>query len=808
MDRFLQDLRYGFRMLIKSPGFTFVAVLTLALGIGANTAIFSVVNAVLLRPLPFPEPERLVMIWGQFAKFGIPRNWISQPELVDLREQNQVFENLGAYTDGSFNVSGSEKPEWASGAYVTPDLFDTLKVKPVLGRGFTMDEEKPGAGNVAIVSDGFWRRHFGGEPQIVGKSIMLDGEKFTVIGVMPPRFQFPTTTTDIWAPLTIDVANNDRGSHYLKVVARMKHGVDLGQASAATSGIAHNLERDHEGYKDSGWDLYLVPLHEQIVGEVKPALYILLGAVAFVLIIACANVANLMLARAAAREKEVAIRTALGAGRWRLIRQLLTESLLLAMVGGGLGLLLAFWGVDALLAFGPSDLPRVEQISVDGRVLGFSLLASLLAGALFGIVPALQVSRPSLNDTLKDTGGRTSAGVRGRRMRSVLVVLEVAVSLVLMAGAGLMIRSFSRLTQVDPGFDPRGVLTARMFLTPVKYTEPAQMESFYRRLIERLGQIPGVESASAISLIPMGGSSSGTMTVKDRLGDKDRESLEVDRRTVTPDYFRTVGMTLVKGRAFTEQDRADAPPVTIVDESFARRYWPDSDPVGREIKVGGPDNVDARRPWMTIVGVVKHVKQYGLDVDGREQAYFPFAQRPQVSMALALRTKQDPLALASLVQSEVLALDSDIPIYSVRSMSEIVSDSVAQARFSLFLLATFAGVALALSAVGIYGVMAWSVSQRHHEIGIRMALGAQGADVLRLVLRSGMTLTLAGVVLGLGSALALTRLMDSLLFHVSAVDPATYAAGALVLATVAMLACYIPARRATRVDPMIALRYE
>jgi putative ABC transport system permease protein len=393
-------------------------------------------------------------------------------------------------------------------------------------------------------------------------------------------------------------------------------------------------------------------------------------------------------------------------------------------------------------------------------------------------------------------------------VRNTLVVLEVAVSLVLMAGAGLMIRSFSRLTQVDPGFDPRGVLTARMFLTPVKYTEDVQVESFYHRLLERLGQAPGVESASAISQIPMGGSySSGTMTVKDRLGDKDRESLEVDQRTVTHDYFHTMGMTLVRGRAFTEQDRTDAPAVAIVDESFVARYWPDSDPIGREVKIGGSDH-DPNDIWMTIVGVVKHVKQYGLDVDGREQAYFPFAQQPQSSMVLALRTSQDSLALSSMVQSEVLALDSDIPIYSVRSMSQIVSDSVSQSRFSLFLLATFAGVALVLSAVGIYGVMAWSVSQRHHEIGIRMALGAQGADVLRLVLRSGMVLTLTGVTLGLGSALALTRLMDSLLFHVSAFDPATYTAGALVLATVAMLACYIPARRATRVDPMVALRYE
>jgi len=807
MDRFLQDLRYGFRMLIKSPGFTIVALVTLALGIGANTAIFSVVNAVLLRPLPYEKPERLVMIWGQITRWGIPRNSISQPEYADLRERNEVFDGIGAYASGSFNVSGSDKPEYASGAFVSHEMFDVLGRRPVLGRAFTVDEEKPGAGNLAILSDGFWRRHFAADAEIVGKTIMLDGEPSTIVGVMPPQLPFPAAGTDLYVPLTIDLANNDRGSHYLKVLARMKPGVDTERAGASLTKIARNLETEYpDNYKDSGWNLFLVPLHEQIVGTVRPALLVLLGAVAFVLVIACANVANLMLARAAAREKEVAIRTALGAGRWRLIRQLLTESLVLAILGGGLGLLLAFWGIDALVALGPADLPRVEQISVDGNVLLFSLAASLLAGALFGVVPALQVSRPSLNDTLKDTGGRTSAGVRGRRVRNVLVVLEVAVSLVLVAGAGLMIRSFSRLLEVDPGFQPRGVMTARMFLNPATYTRPEQIESFYSRLLERLGQIPGVESASAITQIPMGGSySSGTMTVKDRLGDENEESIEVDQRSVGHAYFDTMGLSLVKGRSFSGQDRAGAPPVAIVDESFARRYWPDSDPIGREIKIGGDRSP---RPWKTIVGVVRHVKQYGLDQDGREQAYFPFTQEPQLSMVLLLRTKQDPLALSSAVQAQVQALDKDLPIYFVRTMEQVVAGSVAQSRFSLLLLAAFAGVALVLAAVGIYGVMAWSVSQRHHEIGIRMALGAQGTDVLRLMLRAGLTLTVAGVLIGLASAMALTRLMESLLFQVSVVDPAAYVLGTLLLGSVAMLACYIPARRATRVDPMVALRYE
>ncbi|HZI95247.1 MAG TPA: ABC transporter permease, partial [Patescibacteria group bacterium] len=460
METFLQDLRYGFRMLMKSPSFTVVSVITLALGIGANTAIFSVVNTVLLRPLPYAQPDHLVTIWGQLTKFGIPRNSISQPEYVDLREQNEVFDAIAAYNIGSFNVSGEQKPEFAAGAYVSHELFDVLKVLPARGRGFTIDEEKPGAGHVVIVSDGFWRRRFGSDPAVLGRTVTLDGESNTIVGVMPAGFEFPSASTDLWTPMTIDLPNHDRGGHYLKVIARTRSGITLPQATASLTSIARNLERQYpDNYKDAGWNLYLVPLHEQIVGAVKPALLMLLVAVVFVLIIACTNVANLMLARAASREKEAAIRTALGAGRLRLIRQLLTESLVLAIVGGGLGLLLAFWGIDALLVFGPDNLPRLGQVAVDGRVLVFTLAASLIAGALFGIVPALQVSRPSLNETLKEGSGRASGGLRGRRARSVLVVAEVALSLVLLAGAGLMLRSFSRMLEVDPGFDPKNVLT-------------------------------------------------------------------------------------------------------------------------------------------------------------------------------------------------------------------------------------------------------------------------------------------------------------------------------------------------------------
>ncbi len=807
METIWQDLKYGARMLFKSPAFTAIAVATLALGIGANTAIFSVVNGVLLRPLPYEEPERLVIVWGQLLKWGLPQLSVSQPEFVDYKKETSLFSSIGAHAFVSFNISGGDKPEWAQGARVSSELFSTLGVPPVIGRGFLAEEEKPGAARVAVLSQGLWTRRFGGETGALGKKVIIDGLPHTIVGVMPAGFAYPSSSVEIWTPLTIDLADNDRGSHYLRVVARLRPGIELPRAAAEISTVARRLEEQYpDNYKDGGWGINLVPLQEELVGRTRPALLVLLAAVGFVLLIACANVANLMLARASEREREVAIRTALGAGRARLIRQLLTESCLLAAGGGALGLLLAFWGVDAVLAFGSTHLPRAGEVAIDGGVLLFTLGVSLLTGLAFGLAPAVQISRPHLNEALKEGGGRASAGGRGRRIRDILVVSQVALSLVLLVGAGLMILSFSRLLSVDPGFDAHNVLTTRLRLTPARYAEPEQVSSFYTRLLERVSALPGVMVAGAVSELPMGDSySSGTISVEDHLGDKDNESLEADQRSISIEYFRAMRVALLEGRWFTAQDDGQAPGVAIIDERMARRYWPDQEPLGKRIKIGGADSTS---PWLAIVGVVKHVKQFGLDVEGREQVYFPLAQRPSLAMTLAIRADLNPERLPAVVQQAVLELDAEQPLFAVKTMERVVADTVADARFSLFLLCAFAAVALALAAVGIYGVMAYLVSQRNHEIGIRMALGAQHRQILRLVLRAGMGLTLGGLAIGLAAAFLLTRLMTSLLFNVSAADPMTFLAMSLLLGSAALLACYIPARRATKVDPIVALRYE
>ena len=806
LDILLQDLKYGYRVLAKAPAVTAVAVIALALGIGANTAIFSVVNAVVLRPLPYAEPDRLGVIWGQFTLEGIPKNWLSQPEYVDLIEQSRTLESIAVWRFNSLNISGDSRPEWALGLDVTASLFPTLGVAPALGRVPRADEEQRGAAHVAVLSHSFWQRQYAGDPGVIGRSITLDGEVHEIIGVMPEGFAFPNPGVEIWRAMTIDPPNNDRGSHYLRTVARLAPGATLEEASAELTTIAAHLEKDFpDNYADSGWGLNIVPMHEDLVGDARPALVVLLAAVGFVLLIACANVANLLLARASDREKEVAVRAALGAGRGRLIRQLMTESVLLALAGGSLGLLVAFWGVDALVRLGPGDLPRLDQISIDARVLVFTLGVSLLTGILFGMVPAIQSSRPSVGEALKD-GGRTSAGLRRRRASNALVVVEVALSLVLLIGAGLMLRSFSRLQQVELGFEPRGLLTMRTNLTPTRYLESEAIAGFYQRFLEKISALPGVISAGAVSELPMADSySSGTMTVKDRLGDPDDASLEVDWRSVTPGFLPAVGAKLLRGRLINDGDVDGAPLVAMVDESFANHFWPDGDPLGRQIRYGGSKS---EAPWLTIVGVVKHVRQYGPDREGREQAYIPHPQRPTIAMSLAIRTSGDPMALAAQVREALAQIDPEQPAFQVRTMESWLGETIARPRFTLFTLAVFAAVAMLLAAVGIYGVLACTVNQRHHEIGIRMALGAERSDILRLVLRSGMTMTAAGLVLGLAVALGLTRLMSGLLFNTSSVDVPTYAGVCALLGLVAFTACWIPARRATRVDPMVALRYE
>ncbi len=816
METLWQDLRYGARMLAKSPGFTAVAVLTLALGIGANTAIFSVVNGVLLRPLPYEEPGQLVRVWNQFLSEGVPQLWLSEPELIYYRKNTRALEGIAVYTTGGANLTGQGEALRVTAANVSANFFPLLRVDAFLGRTFTPEEDTPGNDRVIVLGHGFWQRRFGGDPTIIGETVSLSDNPYTVIGVMPSGFAFPDGNVDLWTPIAIGLANpGNAGHHYLQPIARLKAGVTFGQGMADIQRTALQYARENylkatdEQLQQFGWGAYLVPLHESVVGDVRPALLILLGAVGFVLLIACANVANLLLARAAVREKEVAIRAALGAGRGRIIRQLLTESILLGLVGGAAGLLLAFWSLRVLVALGPENLPRLEEIGIDAGVLGFTLGVSLLTGIVFGLVPALPASRPDLHESLKE-GGRSAAGARHHRLRSLLVVSEVALALVLLIGAGLLIQSFSQLLAVAPGYQTENILTLRIALPRARYAEGHQIQSFYQQLNEKVKVLPGVESVGGISLLPLsGGSNSGTIWAENTPAHaatnpgSNFPHRETDFRSVTPGYLETMGMTLVQGRSFTESDDSKAPLAAIVDESFARYFWPNESPIGKRVAFA------TREPqWRTIVGVVRHAKHYGLNIDGREQIYFPHAQRPRRTMYLSIRTAGEPQNMLNSVREQVRSLDPNLPLFNVATMEERLAESVAQPRFNVLLLGIFAAVALVLAAVGIYGVMSYSVSQRTHEIGIPMALGAQPADVLKLVVRQGMVLTLIGVAAGLAASFALTRFLSSLLYGVSATDPVTFAGVALLLAAVALAASYLPAQRATKGDPLVALRYE
>ena len=800
MGRLMKDLRYGVRVLARSPGFTAVAVLTLALGIGANTAIFSVVNAVLLRPLPYRDPARLVTVLHDGWKPVAPANFL------DWREQSRSFESMAAAQAWSLTMTGREQPEQLDVLQTSAEMFHLLGVDAALGRTYGAGEDQPGRGRVVVISHGLWQRRFGGDRGVVGQQVALDGEPYTIVGVMPPDFQFApfwATHAEAWLPLDLGPRLNDRRGQSLRVFARLKDGVTREQAQAEMETISRRLEGQYPRTNE-GLTVSVDPLHEKVVGKSRPALLVMLGAVGFVLLIACANVANLTLAKAASRRKEIAVRIALGAGRWRVIRQLLTESLLLSLAGGCAGLLLAYWSNAALASLGPDALPRVRTVGLDAGVLLFTLALSVLVGLLFGLAPALRSAKTDLTESLKDRARGSATDRRHERARQLLVVGEIAVSLVLLVGGGLMMRSFLRLTSVDPGFDPRGVLAVTVPLAGPRYSTGEQRAAFFQRLTAQVGSLPGVKSASAINHIPLGGDVwTFGFTVEGRPAQTDAARPSAVYRVVRPDYFRTMGAALLKGRDFTERDAAAAPAVVVVNEALARRQWPGEEPLGKRIVVNG-EGAKARE----VVGVVRDLKQGEWASEPKPEMYLPHAQAADPrSMTLVIRAS-DLSGLGPAVGREVWAIDKDLPVSQVTSMEAVVAESVGQQRFNTLLIGVFAAAALILAAAGVYGVMSYTVAQRTHEIGVRMALGARGRDVLGMVIRQGLLLTLFGLAAGLVGALALTRVMNSLLYEVSATDPLVFGGVAAALTLSALLACYIPARRATKVDPMVALRYE
>jgi predicted permease len=817
----MQDLRYAIRMLLKKPGFTIIAVLALALGIGANTAIFSVVDAVLLRPLPYRQPDRLVMLWQRLAgATSYPQIPCSAPDYLDYRDQTQTLENVAAFENANFTLRTPTGSERVSGTQVSANLFPLLGISPLRGRTFISAEDQFGHDAVAVISYGAWKRRFGSDPEILGKTLVLDQKPHKVIGVMPKEFDFPIQSLasdsppEVWVPIAFSpdrVGPQGRGDNFdVSVIARRKPGVSIEQASADIDRISRRILATYPPaiQKLFSLDGFVTDFHQQVVGNVKTLLLVLLGAVGFVLLIGCANVANLLLAKAAGRRREVAIRTALGAGRFRLVRQLLTESILLGLVGGAAGLLIAVWLTQLIIQFSPGDVPRLAESQLDFAVLGFALAISILTGVLFGLAPALQVSKADLNTDLKE-GSRGASAFRRSRVRSVLVVAEVALSLVLLAGAGLLLRSFVKLRGVPLGFEPDHLLTLPIALPETKYQTKVQVQSFYNALLERTRSLPEVKSAAAATGLPLMGLWDVVVTPEGRADTGEKSLTTAFFAGVTPSFHRTLGISLHKGRLFTDADNERNPRVAIVNESMARRYWPNQDVLGKRFK-WGPE--ESSRTWITVVGVVANLKQNNLAAEISPGVYLPIPQMPQDSSIhgfyLAIRTTSDPTAIVPNLRQIVRSLDPEMPLFQVRPMEEVLSASVAPRRFNMLLLAAFAGLALLLASIGIYGVMSYSVSQYTHEIGIRMALGARASDVLQLIVRQGMALVLIGLAVGAAGALALTRVMRSLLFDVKPWDPLTLTSVSALLAAVAFAASYIPARRATRVDPMIALRYE
>ena len=812
MHTLLQDLHYAVRILFKSPGFTAIALLTLALGIGVNSAIFSVVNAIVLRPLPYPNSHQLMVVWGNLHKTGLEEIEISAPELKDFQQQCQAFEQIGAYFTLGLNLTGVDQPERLRGAAISSNLFPTLGVQPHLGRNFVAEEDQPGSDQRVILSHALWQRRFGGDPSTVNKTVQLDGRAMTVVGVMPADFHFPDRTTEAWIPLALTpdlLEENNRGSHFLNVIARLKPNVTQAQAQADIDTVTARLSSEHASTYPSGFSTTVRSMHEDLVGNVRQAMLVLLGAVGLVLLIACANVAHLRLASATSRYREFAIRSALGASRGRVVRQFLTESFLLSLLGGAAGLVLAVWVVRALVFLMPKDTPRLEEITLDYRVVLFTLGTSLLTALVFGLAPAFQAAKTNLNDVLKEAGRGGTDTSKRLRLRNVLVVSEFALSLVLLIGAGLMIKSLLRLQDVRPGFDSSNLLTMRIALPPAKYESFNQSRAFFEQLFDRLEARPEVKAVGGINLLPFGGGGGDrSFTIEDQPTPKGQPRPDEQIRFVTAGYFNAMGIPLLSGRDFTRRDLPDTQQVAVVNSAFARKFWPNGTAIGKRISFS-TDNPK----WYEIVGVVGNVKHRGLHVEDHPELYIPalqplFADGNVPALYLAVRTVNDPISVANVVRTEVAAIDRDQPIASLMTMEQRLSDSIAPRRFNMFLFGLFAALALVLAAIGIYGIMAFSVVQRTHEIGVRMALGADRSDVLKLILTNGFRLALIGIVVGVVVAFAATRLLSTLLYEVSATDPTIFLIDALLLAGAALLACYIPARRATKVDPIVALRYE
>jgi predicted permease len=817
MQTLWQDLRYGARMLRKNPGFTLIAAVTLGLGIGANTAIFSVVNGLLLNPLPYRDAERLAIIWTHSPGANVALDWPSPGQFSALKSENSVFEQLALAQGGNVIITGDGEPERVGAVRASSAVFSLLGAQAAIGRVFTPEEDTPDKTLTVILSHGFWRRRFGGALDVLGRTLTINGRSYVIVGVMPPDFSLdhevmPTVGSVARAeilmplPLSVDRMNNHGDENY-NVIARLKPEATIPQAQTELNLAVRRLEQQFpDSYPPSRRFSFSVrPLLEQAVGDVRLALYVLLGAVGCVLLIACVNVANLLLARAAAREKEMAVRTAIGAGRWRVVRQLLTESILLSTVGGALGLLLAVWGLGLLRWLNPGNIPRLAAVGMDHRALAFTAAVAVLTGVLFGLAPALRGSRMNLGETLKE-GGRNLAGGGQRLLRNLLVVTEIAMSLVLLVCAGLLIRSFVRVQQVDPGFAPQNVLSMRMTLVGPAYSEETRRMNFYRQLWERIRRLPGVESAGGVSALPLaGGIGWGSVTIEGYDASSGQSMIQSDLRAASVGYFETMKIPLIRGRFFVERDTEESEQVVIVDENMASTYWPNADPIGKRLKIGDPNS---KTPWMTVVGVVANVKHYALDADSRVALYTPHLQSGAGSLAVVARTSTDPAGLAAAITREARAIDPNLPVFDVKTMEQWLSESLARRRFAMLMLGLFAMVAMLLASVGVYGVMSYSVAQRTREIGVRVALGAQMRDVLQLVIRQGISLAGIGVGIGLLAALGATRLMAGLLFGVRATDPGVFVVVALLLTLVALLACLLPARRATKVDPMIALRHE